>query len=225
MQLQRRVLRRVLGKLQAHPTACGFERGRSIVEYAGRHVDSDVVIRLDLEDFFGSTSTENVTAYFRAIGWQTEPAELLTKICIWNGSLPQGAPTSPRLSNLVNRRLDVRLAAAAKASGAAYSRYADDLAFSFDDETDGSIGGLMQKVHAIVRDSGYRLNHRKTRIMRRHQRQQLTGLVINAGVNLPRETRRRLRAIEHRRSLGQEATLSNEQLAGWRAFRTMIERG
>lgn len=222
--LQRKLLRRVLGKLRSHPAAYGFERGRSIVDHAGKHADSDVVMRFDLRDFFQSTPAARIEAYFRRIGWDESAAALLTKLCTWQGSLPQGAPTSPRLSNLVNFGFDARLTAAAKRCGAAYSRYADDLAFSFDDVDDGSVATVISRVRRIVRDAGYCLNRDKTRVMRRHQRQQITGLVVNAGVNLPRETRRRLRAIEHRRRQGQDATLTDAQLAGWRAFRAMLDR-
>lgn len=223
-QLQRRLLRRTLGKLRAHPAACGFERGRSIVDHAENHNDSDVVVKFDLRDFFNSTPAARVEGYFRSIGWNDEAALLLTKLCTWQGSLPQGAPTSPRLSNLVNYGFDARLAGIAVLFGGRYSRYADDLTFSFDGDAARSVGHVVHRVKIAVRECGYRLNKRKTRVMRRHQRQQVTGLVINLDVNLPRETRRRLRAVEHQRRRGGDVTLSDAQLAGWRAFRAMIER-
>jgi retron-type reverse transcriptase len=223
-QLQRKLLRRVFGKLRAHPAAFGFERGRSIVDHAGQHNDSDVVVKFDLCDFFTSTSAARVEAYFRTLGWNDEASALLTKLCTWQGSLPQGAPTSPRLSNLVNHGLDARLAGVAASLGGTYSRYADDLTFSLDGAAVERVGYLVHHVKIAARETGYRLNKRKTRIMRRHQRQQVTGLVINLDVNLPRETRRRLRAIEHQRRRGGDVTLSDAQLAGWRAFRTMIEQ-
>lgn len=223
-QLQRKLLRRVFGKLQSHPAACGFERGRSIVDHASNHNDSDVVVKFDLRDFFTSTTAARVEAYFRAIGWNDEAAALLTKLCTRQGSLPQGAPTSPRLSNLVNYGLDARLASIAASLGGTYSRYADDLTFSLDGDAQRRIGFLVHNAKLAVRECGYRLNKRKTRVMRRHQRQQVTGLVINLDVALPRETRRRLRAIEHQRRRGGDVTLSDAQLAGWRAFRAMIEQ-
>lgn len=222
-KLQRSVLHRVLGKLRAHPAACGFERGRSIVDHASNHNDSDVVVKFDLRDFFTSTTAARVEAYFRTIGWNDEAAALLTKLCTRQGTLPQGAPTSPRLSNLVNHLFDARLTGIADALGGTYSRYADDLTFSLDGDATRRIGFLVHQVKLAVRECGYRLNKRKSRVMRRHQRQQVTGLVINLDVNLPRETRRRLRAVEHQRRRGGDVTLSDVQLAGWRAFRAMIE--
>lgn len=227
--LQRRLLHRVFGKLQAHPAAFGFERGKSIADHARQHVGRAVVVKFDLRDFFTATTAARVEAYFRMIGWNAEAAALLTKLCTWQGSLPQGAPTSPRLSNLVNYTLDARLTAAATTIGASYSRYADDLAFSSSSSTgvttQTSIPGLfISDASHICHAFGYRLNRRKTRVMRSHQRQQLTGLVVNERVRLPRETRRRLRAIEHQRRRRGECSLSDEQLAGWQAFRAMVEK-
>lgn len=222
--LQRRLLHRVFGKLQAHPAAYGFERGKSIADHARQHVGRAVVVKFDLRDFFTATTAARVEAYFRTIGWNAEAAALLTKLCTWQGSLPQGAPTSPRLSNLVNYAFDVRMARLASKTENTYSRYADDLTFSFSADCGRTFGCILHRVPQIVSEFGYRLNAKKTRIMRRHQRQQVTGLVVNAKVALPRETRRRLRAIEHQHRRRGECSLSDEQLAGWQAFRAMVEK-
>src|SRR5262249_42451022 len=104
--VQRRILRRLLSRLKCHPAVNGFERGRSIVTNARPHVRKAVVLQMDLKDFFPSTGVRRVRAYFRKIGWNREAANLLVRLCTYEGGLPQGAPTSPRLSNLVNYRLD-----------------------------------------------------------------------------------------------------------------------
>lgn len=103
-RLQRTILRRLLGRLKAHPAAMGFERGRSIVSNALAHRRQDVVVRLDVVDFFASTKAQRVRRYFRRIGWNRPAANLLTHLCTYQGGLPQGAPTSPRLSNLVTKQ-------------------------------------------------------------------------------------------------------------------------
>src|SRR5690606_2115987 len=108
-QLQRRLVRRVLSRLQAHSAACGFERGRSIVDNARPHVGQAVVVKMDIVDFFPSTSAGRLDRYFRRIGWNREAAALLVRLTTHDGGLPQGASTSPRLSNLVNFFLDVKL--------------------------------------------------------------------------------------------------------------------
>jgi RNA-directed DNA polymerase len=223
-KLQRLVLRRLLGRLSAHGAVHGFERGRSIVTNASAHVGRAVVLRLDLKDFFTSTSAKRVEEYFLAIGWSERCAELLSNICTHKGGLPQGAPTSPRLSNLINFRLDARLNALAKKCAANYTRYADDLTFSFDDASHARVNSMIHFVKQIVADEGYKLHlHAKLKIQRRHERQRVTGLVVNERVNLPRSTRRWLRAVEHHVAMGKPCTLTDQQRAGWRALVSMIE--
>ena len=237
--VQRRILHRLLRGLRAHPCATGFEHGHSIVTNARPHVGREVVVKLDMRDFFGATSTERVRRYFRWIGWDDDASDLLVRLCTYEGSLPQGAPTSPRLSNLVNYRLDARLYALAESFEMAYSRYADDLTFSGaacpplshrnpktlqpGGPKSARMNGLIMRVKEIVAAEGYTLHtKKKLRITRRHDRQVVTGLVVNEKVQLPRATRRRLRAIEHRMKKTGRATLSPQQLAGWRALQHMI---
>jgi RNA-directed DNA polymerase len=223
--LQRRVLRRVLGRLRTHPAAMGFERGRSIVTHAALHAEADTVVRMDIQDFFPSTAAARVHEYFQKIGWNRDAARLLTELCTYQDCLPQGAPTSPRLSNLVNRRLDVRLTALARKFGAVYSRYADDLTFSLAEHDGVQVERLVKLVRRIANDCGYHVHRRKKlSVRRRHQRQVVTGLVVNDGVALPRETRRRLRAVEHHHKSGRPATLNLCQLEGWRALLNMVRK-
>lgn len=224
-KLQRRILRRVLGGLKSHPAATGFERGHSIVTNALPHVGKDVVIRMDLKDFFGSVTADRVRQYLAAIGWSDQAVEVLVKLVTHDGVLPQGAPTSPRLSNLVNWRMDARLDALATKRGVSYSRYADDIVFSGPAGAESTrINDLIHSVKTIVADEGYAVHmHKKLRISRRHDRQLVTGLVVNEKVSLPREVRRRLRAVEHSLKEGRKATLTPSQLAGWRALMAMVE--
>ena len=241
---QRRLLRRVLSRLAVHPAATGFQRGQSIVTHAMLHAMRPVVLKLDIRDFFPSTSAGRINAYFRRIGWNQEAADLLVKWCTHDGGLPQGAPTSPRLSNLVNFRMDARVSGLARQGCTLYTnpktldtvgppgettifytRYADDITLSFDDDVHGAVNSMIYAVKRIVSDEGYLLHtKKKLRIMRAHDRQMVTGLVVNAGVNLPRETRRWLRAVEHHLATGRTSTLTEAQLQGWRALQSMIGR-
>ncbi|MFC1706264.1 reverse transcriptase family protein [Planctomycetota bacterium] len=224
--LQRVILHRLLRGLRSHPAVHGFERGRSIVTNALPHAGKAVVVRMDIQEFFTQTSAERVQRYFRKIGWSDGAARALTDLCTHEGGLPQGAPTSPRLSNLVNFRIDARLAGLARSLGATYTRYADDMTFSFVRETSGKkIARLLVRVRRILRSEGYTLHERKKlHVCRRHHRQAVTGLVVNERVQLPRETRRRLRAAEHRVRTGRRPTFSKDQLAGWRSLCSMIEK-
>ena len=237
--VQQRIHRRLLKRLRAHPAAMGFAPGQSIASHALCHAGQAVVVRMDLRDFFPSTTSRRMHRYFRWIGWNQQAAELLVRLTTWDGALPQGAPTSPRLSNLVNYRMDLRLAAMAKAVGRGaaadanamtptleifYSRYADDLSFSFSRDDHHAIEAVIRWTGRIVEAEGYKLHtKKKLRIMRRHDRQVVTGLVVNEGVRLPRHRRRWLRAVEHRMRVGRPATVTPEQLAGWRALRHMVE--
>lgn len=221
--VQRRILRCVLANLPVHQAAMGFEPGKSIVTNANPHQSRAVVVRMDLKDFFGSTGQDKVREYFSAVGCDRETATILTKLCTSGGALPQGAPTSPKLSNLVNWRLDARLAGLAGKLGAAYTRYADDLTFSFAADDRDVIHALIRSVKFIVRDEQYELHQdRKLQIRRRYDRQTVTGLVVNHRTNLSRKVRRWLRAVEHRQANGGQATITPAQLEGWRALAGMV---
>ncbi|MBI83268.1 MAG: hypothetical protein CMJ81_08745 [Planctomycetaceae bacterium] len=268
-RFQRLLLRRVFAKLSVHPAATGFEPGRSIVTNARTHQGQAVVLRFDLIDFFSSTSTKRLRKYFRQIGWNRPASKLLLRLCTQQGGLPQGAPTSPRLSNLLNYRLDARLAGLIVKLRGRYTRYADDITISFatrdlhaagksDFPARNSAGGtpnhptqtptgqdtirsITRAVQKVIESEGYRMHHRKKLSVRRqHQQQVVTGLVVNQRVNLPRSTRRWLRAVEHRTQMSQplsltsyqpgsysrrkSPTLSPAQLEGWRSFRAMVQR-
>jgi hypothetical protein len=109
--------------------------------------------------------------------------------------LPQGASTSPALANLCTYRLDCRLAGLAHACGAVYTRYADDLAFSGDEEFEKRADRFSLHVAAIAHEEGFRVRHRKTRIMKRGVRQHLAGIVLNVRPNVRRKDFDRLKAI------------------------------
>lgn len=237
-QLQRLILYRLLARLKVHAAATGFEPGRSIVHNAQAHCGRQIVLRWDVKDFFAATSSRRVYRHFRRIGWNRAAANLLVRLCTQDGGLPQGAPTSPRLSNLVNYRLDARLSARVARMGGVYTRYADDITVSFAE--DQSVRHVDRCVREVVESEGYRLHrHKKSSIRRRHQCQLVTGLVVNDRVNLPRSTRRWLRAVEHRLRQAQrgiaaqspldgtarrEPTLTPAQLEGWRGLEAMIAR-
>lgn len=222
---QQALLRRLLARLPVHPAATAFEPGCSIARHAMIHAVRPVVVRLDIRRFFHATTDRRVHAYFRRIGWDRESARLLTRWTTLDGGLPQGAPTSPKLANAVNVILDARITAVLRAivgDGGHYSRYADDITLSFDRDDHSQVWGVIGGVQTILADLGYVAHRRKRRIMRRHDRQLVTGLVVNDGVRLPRRRRRQLRAVEHHLSTGRPATMSPQQLAGWRAFDRMV---
>lgn len=228
--LQRRILRRLLARLKTHPQATGFQPGISYVENARCHQSQAVVIRIDLVNFFPSIGKDRIFRYFRLIGWRRKTARLLADLVTYCDVLPQGAPTSPRLSNLVCYGIDAWLASIAREYDGIYTRYADDMTFSFSEDRDVSI--VIAQIMKTIRICGF-VPHtgKKFDVRRAHQRQVVTGLVVNDRANLPRETRRWLRAVEHRRekyrrggTLCHPPTLTDTQLQGWRALQNMIEK-
>lgn len=141
-RVQRQILDELLSKLPTHTAAHGFVKKRSVVTNAKPHESSQLVVKLDLKDFFPTISYHRVRGLLCRYGFSPEVADTLAGLTthravlsdgyvVWPGVLPQGAPTSPVLANLICRRLDSRLSGLAKRMGARYTRYADDLTFSF----------------------------------------------------------------------------------------------
>lgn len=203
-----------LATVPLHDAAHGFVRGRSIVTNARAHVRRSVVINLDLQNFFPSISWVRVRGIFEQLGYGRPVATVLALLCTeadveelevdgqrWfvhtsERHLPQGSPASPVLTNLLCRRLDARLTGAAASLGFDYTRYADDLTFSARPETQSpDVKDLLKVVHKIVASEQLTVHPDKTRIMRRGRRQEVTGLVVNDRVGVPREQRRRFRAV------------------------------
>ena len=200
--LQGRILREILERIPTHEAAHGFVKGRSIQSFVAPHTGKRVVLKMDLRDFFPSIPAARVQALFRTAGYPETVADLLGGLCTNTvaGSvpdiykrphMPQGAPTSPALANLCAYRLDCRLAGLAKALGADYTRYADDLAFS----GDADFERVSTHVAAIASGEGFAVNHRKTRVMRQGVRQRLAGLTANVKVNVIRDDFDVLKAI------------------------------
>jgi retron-type reverse transcriptase len=252
---QQWILENIVSKLPADPAAHGFIAGRSILSNAREHVGRDVVVNVDLSDFFPSITFPRVRSAFQRAGYSGAVATILALLCtecsrrtvqydgktyyvaIGPRGLPQGACTSPGLSNQVARRLDRRLTGLAKKLGLTYTRYADDLTLSGNlplpipakmppsdqPETPAQqqrrgIGYLFARLRHIAEEEGFRINEKKSRVLRRAASQRVTGLVVNAKPSLPRKELRRLRAILHRaRKEGLEAQ-NRERRSNFRAW-------
>jgi hypothetical protein len=220
--LQRQILLWILEKVPPHAAVHGFVKGRSIQSFVAPHVGRRVVLRMDLRDFFPSFSGSRIQSLFRTLGYPEAVADLLGGICtnatprnVWNEiaadlgvvnvgevrrmyarpHLPQGAPTSPTLANICCYRMDCRLGALAQSAGAAYTRYADDLAFSGSEEFEKNSERFLVLVASILREEGFVVHHRKTRVMRQGVRQHLAGLVTNQKTNVVRRDFDRLKAV------------------------------
>lgn len=212
------ILEQVLAKVPTHDAAHGFVKGRGTRTNAAPHLGADVLVNCDLEDFFGTITVHRVLGLFAELGYSPAVATIFALLCTeaprrvveYAGQLlhvatgprclPQGASTSPAISNLVTRRLDARFAGLARKLGFVYTRYADDLTFSATGEGSAKalLGYLLARVRHVTEDEGFRVNEKKTRVLRQSCSQRVTGIVVNSGVpTVPRATLRRLRAILH----------------------------
>lgn len=198
---QRILLHDLLGRVPPHDASHGFRRGRSVLTAVRPHVGRDVLFVTDLRRFFTTTRATRVAALFQRLGYGDGEASLMALLCTTRSRteagylhrhLPQGAPTSPAIANLCVFHLDSRLSGLASRTGATYTRYADDLIFSGPRELART--RFRAAIERIVREEGYPLNVRKTRVMTRSMRQSVLGLVVNERPTLPRAEIERLEA-------------------------------
>lgn len=216
--IQRKLHEEILRHVPPHEAAHAYRPGRSMVTALAPHTGQETVWHLDLTSFFWSIGSGRVRRFFRRIGYPEGVAGVLSGLCTSRVSpalleaaplserekqqllarhLPQGAPTSPALSNLCAFRLDCRLSALSSRYDIRYTRYADDLVFSCGPKLGRRLPGFRNTVLAILIDEGFQIRRRKTRILRRGQRQQVGGLILNETLNVPRHEYDRLRAILH----------------------------
>lgn len=230
------ILENVLAKLPVTEAAHGFVPGRSVVSNARAHVARDVIVNCDLKDFFPSITLGRVRGVFEAIGYSPAVATVLALLCteaprtrvthdgkvFWVAvgarGLPQGAPTSPALSNQIARKLDQRLLGLGAKMGWSYTRYADDLTFSAAAGQRSRIGYLLARIRHIAESEGFAMNPKKCRVQRAARRQEVTGIVVNDKLSLPREDLRKLRAIVHSAQKTGLAAQNREGREGFEAW-------
>lgn len=194
LDCQRWMLSNVLSKVDVHVSCHGFVKGRSIITNAKVHAGQSMVLKTDLTDFFPSISIDRVISVFQRLGYPTTIAFYLAAICTFQKSLPQGAATSPALSNIISYRMDKRLYALAKSKKCKYSRYADDITFS------GNVikPRLLASLSKIIESEGFQLNPKKTRLYRPEQRKLITGIDASRKIiRPPRRFRREVRKDVH----------------------------
>jgi RNA-directed DNA polymerase len=246
------VLENILSRIELHPAAMAFRSGLSIRDNAVRHQGRALVIRLDLKDFFPSVKLARVKGLFRSFGYNEGIATLLALlsteaprvpvtldgqtrfVATGQRQIPQGACTSPALTNILGRSLDARLEGLARRFGFSYTRYADDLVFSHHSK-EVPLGFFLKAVRQVVAGEGFVVNEEKTHIMRSHQRQVITGLVVNTLYESPRISRtdlRKFRAfLDHCEKQGFKAVSEQTGLnargyaQGYLAFIQMVSPG
>ncbi len=208
------ILENIVGGLEVHDAAMAFREGRSILDNAQRHTGKAVVVKADLKDFFPSIGFGRVKGLFRGFGYNEGIGTLLALlttesprvamtldgtrhfVALGGRCLPQGACTSPAITNLLCRRLDSRLTGLARRFDFTYTRYADDLVFSHANQ-DAPVGILLGGMRKILEESGFTVNEEKTRVMRPQHRQAVTGVVVNEIPRISRHDLREFRAFLH----------------------------
>lgn len=188
--IQRQILKNVLEERALSPYATAYRKGVSLLDNAAPHAGSETVLKLDIKDFFGSISFYDVYRHCFSIEYFPKSVGmLLTYLCTYDDSLPQGAPTSSCISNLVMKDFDERIGVFCKSRGITYTRYSDDMTFS----GNFSPGEVTDEVTKELKKKGLRLNGAKTRIIRRSARQSVTGIVVNEKAQVSAEYRREIR--------------------------------
>ena len=188
-QIQSSILREILENIGVSQNACAFIKGRSIVSNAQRHIGKEYVITFDIKDFFGAIRYERVFNIFYYYGYTKEVSYALAKLITKDGHLPQGSPASPYVSNIVCLKMDKRLERLAEKIGCTYSRYADDITFSGDRQ----LLDYIDVIRKIIREEGFVVNEKKTRIQSKYYRQEVTGIIVNNTMRVDKRYKKYLR--------------------------------
>lgn len=190
--------------------AMGFTDGRSVVSNASIHIGMDYVFNIDLKDFFPSIHQARVWKRLQVPPFKFEQpiANILAGLCCMKESredesgskkdvyvLPQGAPTSPIITNMICDRLDYYLSRLAKRFNMNYSRYADDITFSSMHYVYGKGGKFMLELERIIKEQGFTINESKTRLQRKGSRQEVTGIIVSDKLNVTQKYVRDIRNI------------------------------
>lgn len=196
--IQKWIYIHILSKRSLPSSVTGFVPDQNIFSNAKKHLLSRNLMVVDIKDFFPSVGERQVSKIFRSFGYTIKVSNRLAALCTYESRLPQGAPTSPALANIAFSPTDEALESLAEQWNCVYTRYADDLAFSGDRFFSSKD---MKQVAMILRQSGFRINYRKSRILGSGARQVVAGLVVNQSGLPPRVKRRRWRATFHQAKL------------------------
>ena len=214
-EIQHWVLINIINKVSMHSAAHGFISPKSIVTNAKDHVNKKVVINMDLKNFFPTITYGRVKGMFFSLGYSEQIATILALICTEPmvsefemddenyfiaqspRYLPQGAPTSPGISNIICRRLDARIQGLASKKGFIYTRYADDITLSSAKYDSQEVKKLLSAIKSFVKDENFVVHPDKLRVMHSGRRQEVTGITVNKKVNICAKELKRFRALLH----------------------------
>ncbi|MCL4250171.1 MAG: TIR domain-containing protein [Anaerolineae bacterium] len=208
-QIQRRLLSVLHCVYEPKQSTHGFVLEKSIVTNAMRHLGQRYVCNVDIQDFFPSINFGRVRGMFGAYPYYLNEhvATLLAQLCCHENQLPQGAPTSPIISNMICARMDSELQQLAKRHYCIYTRYADDITFSTRrSEFPSAIAQYVdssvrveagEELLEVIEGNGFTLQPTKGRLLSRKHRQEVTGLIVNKRLNTRRKFIRQIRGMLH----------------------------
>ena len=206
------ILKNILEKISTSVYAKAYKPNYSLKDNVRFHVKQPVVIKLDVLDFFSSIKQSYVVKLFLQMGYSISLAGLLGRLCCYKGELPQGAPTSPYISNLYCLKLDKRIGAYITKLGFRYTRYSDDITISGNISNE-QIGLIIQFCKKCLSNNKLRLNIEKTQVLRSYHRQVVTGIILNekisAGTKRKKEVRKQIYYIK---KYGLESHIAHEKI-------------
>lgn len=236
-----------------HHCCHAYRKKRSIFTNSVPHLGCEVLVKLDIKNYFGSVTREQVKKAIylgnRSIDYNPNSSEInqylkqskitipdyldddsvsdnFIDILVNDQGLPQGAPTSPILANLLLKDFDQEVFLVAKSMNAKYTRYSDDLTISFKEDDSQKIAQIIKFIDRKIRDYGYRVNKKKEKIqvLRKHQAQRICGVTINSGKpTISRKQRKLVRAAQHNMSMGKKISFTENQLQGHIAYQKHIQ--
>ncbi len=188
--IQKRILKNVLEEKKTSNYTYAYIKGCSIIDNAKPHVDKSKIVKLDIKDFFDNINFNMVySTCFNETLYPKKLGMLLANLCTYNNSLPQGAPTSGYISNIVLRSFDEKIGLFCKNNDIEYTRYCDDMTFSGDFNT----RKLIKKVNELLYEEGFCLNKKKIVVVNKKTRQQVTGIVVNNKLSIRKSYKKKIR--------------------------------
>lgn len=188
--IQKNILKNILEERRISGYAKAYKKDTSLVHNAIPHVNKNIIVKLDIKNFFDNITFNKVyDAVFNEGLFPKKMGVLLTNLCIYNNALPQGAPTSGYISNLVLRDFDQAVGKYCTNNDIDYTRYSDDMTFS----GDFNVGELIRFVNKLLYEEGFKLNKKKIKVIRKNTRQQVTGIVVNEKLSIRKNYKRKIR--------------------------------
>lgn len=188
-EIQYWILFNIIKKVRPNPYNHAYTENRSIITNAKFHRKQAKVLNVDIEKYFDNINADMVKNFFISLGYNQEVSIIISRILTLKNGLPQGSPTSPYLSSILTIKLDEKLLLYARENKLRYSRYADDITLSGDFQENE----VILKIKSIIREEGFNINVSKTTVKKQHQRQMVTGIVVNQNLSIKKEDLKDLR--------------------------------